>query len=212
MEIDSQVITMNEPTVQSGLLFELPWYVVVPVQIAAFAWEFGVVSMITLPWWSIIAAFASIDWLLDWVFLFTIGLVCNFCAGIFIWVINIAMIPLLIAAWVQRAFLETFGLIIDGWMLVFNWSGCYLNIGKHCWFTPAPWNRSMRTAFDLPFMIAGGDSLWDSLVTIMTPPDIKDKTQFLAVRAAHRSNLWAAIPGVGPANAIYEALSEHFDF
>ena len=145
---------------------------VVPVQLAAVAWELGVVGIVTFPWWSIIVVIATVDWIIDWVFLLTIGLVCKFCAGIFIWVINIAMIPLMILAWVQRAFLETFSFIIDGWMLVFNWSGCYLNIGRHCWLTPAPWNRNMRTAFDLPWMIAGGESLWGSLVIIMTPPVI----------------------------------------
>jgi len=104
MEFDNQ--SMMEPTVQ-GLPFGnggnggwLPWFVVVPVQIASMFFELGVVGIVSLPFWSAIALLATLDFLLDFVFLFTIGLICKPCAGIFIWAINILMIPFLILAWI----------------------------------------------------------------------------------------------------------------
>lgn len=66
----------------------------------------------------------------------------------------------------------------------------------------------MRTAFDLPLMMKEG--LWSGVKDLMTPPEITSKSEFLAVRAENRQPLIAAIPGVGPAVVIYQALSEHF--
>merc|ERR1712038_137588 len=62
----------------------LPVFIVVIIQLLAFLWEFGVVAIVMLPWWSILFSIALLDWSLDWVFL---GLFfwCKFCAGIFIW-------------------------------------------------------------------------------------------------------------------------------
>jgi hypothetical protein len=175
-------------------------------------WEFGVIGIVTLPFWSVVASIATLDWLVDWVFLLTIGLICKPCAGLFIWIINIAMIPFMLVGWVQRFFLETFGLVIDGWMLAFNFSGCYLMFGHHCWWTPAPWHRSMRTAFDIPYMIASGESLKDVLIDFMTPPTIESNEEFLAVRAANRAPLLNLLPGFSQASTIYRVVSENFDF
>ena len=218
MELDSQAIMAVEPNVQ-GLPFGsggnggwLPWFIVVPVQLASMFWELGVVAIVTLPFWSVVATIATLDWLLDWVFLLTIGLICRPCAGLFIWVINIAMIPFMLVGWGQRFFLETFGLVIDGWMMLFKFSGCYLRFGHHCWWTPRWKHRSMRTAFDIPYMIASGESLKDVLIDFMTPPTIENNKDFLAVRAANRAPLLNLLPGYSQASTIYRVVSENFDF
>ena len=151
----------------------LPWIIVVPVQLAAVVWEFGVIAMIMSPFWIVLTAIATIDWFLDWVFLLTLGLFCKPCAGIFIWIINIAMLPLVLLGWLQKAFLDTFGLIIHGWMLLFNFSGCYLFIGHHCW-RKSP-DKTFRTKWDIPLLISGGKSLRDVLTDFMTPPDITSR-------------------------------------
>ena len=78
----------------------LPWYLVVPVQLASAIWEFGVVAIVAFPFWIIIFGIAAFDWILDWVFILSLGLVCKPCAGIFIWVLNIAMIPIMIIGYI----------------------------------------------------------------------------------------------------------------
>jgi len=76
---------------------------------------------------------AVLDFVLDVAILMSVGQVCIHCAAALIWIINIIYLPFYLLAWVQRFFVETFGLIIDGWMLLFNFSGCYVFFGRHCW-------------------------------------------------------------------------------
>ena len=192
----------------------LPWWLVIPVQLVAMVWELGVVAIVTLPWWSIIASIATFDWILDFVFLYTIGLVCRPCAGIFIWILNIALLPVMILGYIQRLYLETFGLIIDGWMLAFKFSGCYWKFGHHCWHTPRAKHRNMRTLWDIPLMavITGDVSLADGIVDAFTPPKIESDEHFLEVRAANRSVLLEMLPGYRVMSNIYSLINENVDF
>ena len=162
-----------------------------------------------LPWWSILFSVALLDWLLDWVFL---GLFfwCNFCAGIFIWTINIAMIPFMLWGYLQRFYLETFGLIIDGWMLIFNFSGCYLRFGRHCWFVKWPKHRNMRTFWDIPIMNKDVDV--QSLLTSFAPPKIETKEEFLQIRRQNRRLLTDALPGSFFFNLAADAINNLIDF
>ena len=188
----------------------LPWFLVVPVQLAALFWELGVVAILTLPWWSIIASFALLDWALDWVFLLTLGLFCKPCAGLFIWVLNIAMLPIMLLGWVQRFFYESFGLIIDGWLLIFGFSGCFWKFGHHCWHTPRMKHRKLATFFDIPLLFS--EPSIDNLKALILPPDIDSKEEFLQVRSAHRQTLLSFLPGYSRATTIYSLLKENLDF
>jgi len=114
------------PDWQKGMI---PIYVIIPFQILSGIWKGLAIGIVALPWWLILASVATVDWILDWVFLFTFGIFCRPCAGFFIWVLNIAFLPFTVWGWLMRLMLETFGLFIDGWMLPFGLSGCYLNWG-----------------------------------------------------------------------------------
>ena len=192
----------------------LPWFVVIPVQLASMVWELGVVAIVTLPFWSILATFATLDWILDFVFLYTIGLVCKPCAGIFIWVLNILMLPLMILGYVQRLYYETFGLVIDGWLLAFKFSGCYWKFGHHCWHTPRAKHRNMRTLFDIPLLIATGetDDLVSVIIEAVTPPEISSSGEFREVRAAHRQPLLEALPGYNMFTTLHYYVTENIEF
>ena len=129
----------------------LPLYVVIPVQILSGIWKALVIAIVALPWWLILATLAAVDWILDWVFLLTFGLFCVPCAGFFIWGLNIALLPFTIWGWLMRIFLETFGLFIDGWLLLFKGNGCFLLWGHNCWFKP---ETNLRTVLDIPLFFS----------------------------------------------------------
>lgn len=168
----------------------LPLYVVIPVQILGYIWEALVIWIAVLPWWLILATFAAIDWILDWVFLFTFGLFCVPCAGFFIWALNIAFLPFTIWGWVFRVLLQTFGLVVDGWLLLFGRNGCYLGFGHNCWLGGP--SRSLRKILDIPVFISNEpfiDEVKESFMRLITPPDIDQLTKpsdILRVRQAHR--------------------------
>ena len=191
----------------------LPWFVVIPVQLASMVWELGVVAIVTLPFWSILATFATLDWILDFVFLYTIGLVCKPCAGIFIWVLNILMLPLMILGYVQRLYYETFGLVIDGWLLAFKFSGCYWKFGHHCWHTPRAKHRNMRTFFDIPLLIITGEgNIVEAIIEAVTPPEISNSGEFREVRAAYRQPLLEALPGYNMFSTLHYYVTENIEF
>ena len=180
----------------------LPLWVVIPVQILSAIWKGGVIAIVALPWWLILATFASIDWVLDWVFLFTFGLFCVPCAGFFIWALNIAMLPLTIWGWLMRFMLETFGLVIDGWMLLLRGSGCYLNWGHQCWFKK---DRSLRHVLDIPLFftqpgdqpVLGVDDIKEAFFKLITPPKLVNASDILHSRRQNRKNLLSAVPIIG---------------
>ena len=191
----------------------LPWFVVIPVQLASMVWELGVVAIVTLPFWSILATFATIDYILDFVFLYTIGLVCKPCAGIFIWILNILMLPLMILGYVQRLYYETFGLVIDGWLLAFKFSGCYWKFGHHCWHTPRAKHRNMRTLFDIPLLIMTGEgNIVEAIIEAVTPPEISNSGEFREVRAAYRQPLLEALPGYNMFSTLHYYVTENIEF
>ena len=187
----------------------LPAGIVVIFQLAAFIWEFGVVAIVMLPWWSILFSVALLDWSLDWVFL---GLFfwCKFCAGLFIWTYKLAFLPFTIWGWFQRAYLETFGLIVDGWMLIFNFSGCYLRFGRHCWYAKRAKHRNMRTYFDIPIMHTNPDI--QSLTAAFAPPTIETKEEFMQLRRQNRRLMTSALPGSFLIHAAADAINELIDF
>ena len=197
----------------------LPAFIVVPVQIAAWAWEMLGVAVMWTPGYLALFSVALIDWLLDAVFLILFGWWCLPCAGIFIWIINLAMLPFMILGWIQRFWLETFGFIVDGWMLLFGFSGCYLRFGKHCYLNPKMRDRPMRKMMDIPwfstehaFGATPGMSFSEQLVNLVTLPDLQKSSDILQVRRANRQPLLRLLPGMDYVTPVMDAIYEHIDF
>lgn len=197
--------------------FSLPLYVVIPVQLLAAFWEFHVIGMITLPWYLIVLTVAIFDWLLDWVWL---GLFfwCDFCAGVMIWLINILMLPFHIWGWMQRFHLETYGLVVDGWMLFFGFSGCYLAFGKHCWLK-ADWGNT-REAIDIPLMFTNPGGMLtegtsadsdDNISSFFMPPKLESGEDLMAYRRNSRANWFKYFPGYNMVSAASAEMMELFE-
>lgn len=174
----------------------LSGWIVYPVLFLSWLWEFQIVAILLLPWYAILFSIAVIDWILDFVFMWTIGLICVPCAGIFIWIINLVHLPFTLWGFIYRVLLETFGLIVDGWLLLFNFSGCYIFIGRHC-------NRadSWLDWLDIPVYtkdpVEEGENRYISaLKNIFVPPALSDADDIRAVRKANREPLLDMIPAV----------------
>lgn len=199
--------------------FALPLAIVIPVQLLAAFWEAHVIMIFTLPWYLIILTVAIFDWLLDWVWL---GLFfwCGFCSGLMIWIFNLIMLPFHIWGWMQRFHLETYGILVDGWMLFFGFSGCYLAFGKHCWLK-ADWGNP-REAWDIPLMFtnpgsvltestsADGDN--NSIANFFAPPQLEKGEDVLAYRRNSRANWMRHFPGYAQINAASSAVMDLFEF
>ena len=189
----------------------MPIYVVIPVQIISGLFKVLVIGIVALPWWLLLAVFAALDWVLDWVFLLTFGLFCVPCAGFFIWILNVALLPVTILGWVMRFFLETVGLVVDGWMLLLGGSGCYMRWGHQCWFKR---ERSLRTILDIPLFMTEPDSLntlKDMVVDYLLPKKITTRSEILVTRRMHRKNRIAAIPILGEITQAMDLAYVYFD-
>ena len=187
----------------------IPLYVVIPVQILAVIWKSLVILIVSLPWWLILATIAWIDWVVDWIFLFTFGLFCVPCAGVFIWIINILLLPFTIWGWIFRILLDTFGLFVDGWMLPFGGSGCYIIWGHQCWFEGP---SDLRKVLDIPLFNtlpipgSGVDNIADTFMRLITPPTLNKASDILHVRRQNRKNLLAAIPILGELTVLIDQV------
>ena len=129
----------------------LPSFVVIPVLMAAWVWKMLAVATVWLPGYVAIFSIALVDWIIDVAVFLTFGWWCKPCAGLIIWPINLAMIPFMILGWIQRFWLETFSFVVDGWMLLFGFSGCYMRIGNHCYLNAKRKERNMYKKFDIPW-------------------------------------------------------------
>lgn len=156
--VECDLYDTKSPSTQEEDGGGLPAWIVYPVQFVAFLWELHIIVIVTFPWWIFLATVATVDWILDWVWLGLFGWWCMPCAGVFIWVMNLILLPFHIMAWLQRFRLETYGLLIDGWMLIFGFSGCYLRFGNDCLFDRTLSNRNMRTYWDMPLFFSDDKS------------------------------------------------------
>ena len=180
-------LAANAPLVMQEKRGGLPSIIVAPVLLASAVWEALAIVVVALPIWAPIWALAIADWLIDWVFVFSFGLFCKPCAAIFIWLINIVYIPFYVMALALRFITETWGLLVDGWLLAFGLSGCYMFIGKHCGLLRP---KGYRTKMDLPvlsaLMAGDSDELWQQVKNLVTLPTIKSNAEFLQVRHENR--------------------------
>ena len=179
----------------------MPLWIVIPVQVLSAIWELHIVYLVTLPWWGLLVGIAAADWVLDWVWL---GLFfwCKRCAGFFIWLVNIALLPFHVFGWLMRFRLETYGAIVDGWMLFVKGSGCYLRYGKHCWFTKKWKDRNLRTYWDIPILSNG-----EGIKSLFTPPQLTHYSEVRQVGASKRQILFDLMPH--PVQAV-ESLIDTF--
>lgn len=164
-----------------GMLLALIAYPVLAVTVGI---KSLIVALYTLPVWSILASINLVDLVLDWVFLITFGLFCKKCAGLFIWIINLAHLPLTVLGWVQRLFYEAAVVPIDGWLLLLGGSGCVLRFGRHCWLGGRWKNRPMRHKLDIPWF--SNDSILDQIKDSIVPPAIEEPKDILAARRQSR--------------------------
>ena len=158
----------------------LPWIVVIPVQLASSAWKLLAAFIMETPFLAFFASIATVDILFDWVVAFTVGLVCRPCASMIIWAVNIVYLPFWIAAWAHHILLDTFGLFIDGWMLFFNFSGCYLFIGRHCWMQKG---GSVWLYYKIPLLqrlFSEPKGFVGTFKELVTPPDLSGEGALLS--------------------------------
>jgi hypothetical protein len=166
------------------------------VELVSFIWELHIIAIVSLPWWGLLATVALVDWLLDLVWMGLFGWWCLPCAGLFIWIFNIALLPFHLFAWLQRFRLETYGLLVDGWMLIIGGSGCYLRFGKHCLFDRTLSNRKLRTFWDMPLFFSDDEteSLGGTLKSLVAFPELKDQGDLVKVSRANRQVLLSMLP------------------
>ena len=189
----------------------LPAIIVAPVMLATYAIELLTAGIANTTVVSIFGAFALVDWLLDVLFMFTLGFLCKPCASIFIWLINLAYLPIYFAAWAHRFIMETFGLIFDGWLLIFNFSGCYMFIGRHCGLLNprfTPWR------FDIPILnsLGMGEGFIATIKSLTKPPEINTTSDILKVRHNQRMNMFQGTPVMGTLLALADKVVDHIHF
>lgn len=185
----------------------LPWPVAYFVMFLSWLFEMHVVMIVTLPWWSILFFFALVDYALDLVFWLLFGWYCSFCAGVFVWIVNIVHLPITILGWIQRIFMETFGLIVDGWLL-FLGNGCYLFFGGDC-ILPS---SSMYWILDIPWFTKDvkipGINLQTEAEKVVTIPEVNSFEKFWELRGESRRNFNAIVPGLREVQGFFELASK----
>ena len=127
--------------------------------------------IVALPWWLFITSVAVLDWILDWVFII-LFFWAPIIAKIFIWIINIAHLPFTILGYIDKVRYDLFAFFIEGWMLLFNFSGCFVFIGRHCsWFGES----NYRTYLDIPIFwkYDDGTTVVDRMQSLVMPPALE---------------------------------------
>jgi len=127
----------------------LPAAIVFPMMVASSIWKLGVISLVGTAWELIIVTYIIIDFIMDLFIRLFLGTFCKPCAWLAIWTFKLPTFPIIIFGWAFRIMIETMGLMVDGWMLFFGGSGCYLRWGHDCWFAKRFKDRSYYQIADL---------------------------------------------------------------
>ena len=197
-----------------GALFWILALVAAPFQLAGVAWELLGVFTMWLPGYLVLLPFAALDTVLDWVFLITFGLFCKPCAALFIWIINLAMLPLMFLGMLQRLWIQTFGMVVDGWLILLGGSGCVYRFGKHCWLGGRFRQRPLRHKLDIPWFtsLITPEPVGQTFLKMVTPPKIEKQSDILRAGHAGRTALWHLLPGGHAWHSAVEAVLDHIDF
>jgi hypothetical protein len=121
--------TAPENTEPTGLL---PKPIVFIVQIMSSFWKALALSLIGLPMQIIVWIFTIVDIAWSNFFRIVLGTWCKPCAWVVVFFFKVATFPLLLLGWSMRILLGVTGFVIDGWMLAFGGSGCFLRWGYDC--------------------------------------------------------------------------------
>ena len=130
----------------------LPRWLRIVAQIMGALFEFHVVFLAILPWWSLGIGLILADLIFDYFWYLIFFAFCKPCAYVFVWIFNIATIPLHVPYWYQRLQLELIGFIFDGWTLFFGGDGCFLRWGQDCWFAKRMKDRNHLSYTDLVWL------------------------------------------------------------
>lgn len=190
-KVECDIYDKKAPKKKEDEPWMLPWWISYPVMFLSAVWEAHVIVGITLPLWLILAAIALVDWIIDWPFWLLFSWWCMPCFGVFIWIINIALLPFHICAWLQRFYLETYGLMVDGWLLIFNFSGCYLRFGRQCFWDRSYEGRNTRTIMDMPLFFVEETEKIQSLLSI---PALETMDDIWTLRRKNRQVLLSLLP------------------
>ncbi len=110
----------------------LPPAIVLVVQMASSVWKLLVLSLVGFPIQLLLWVFSVLDIAWGQLFRVLLGSFCKPCAWIAIWVFKGATFPILLFGWMFRIFTGVVGFMVDGWMLFFGGSGCFLRWGHDC--------------------------------------------------------------------------------
>lgn len=144
----------------------LPSSIVFPVQLASSIWKLLVVSLVGQALQIMIWLYILVDYVLDLVIRLFLGSICKPCAWIAIWSFKLPTFPIIILGWFFRIMIESMGFLIDGWMLFFGGSGCFLRWGHDCRFARRFKDRSYYQIADLTFWMRNPSDMF-----------VKDPTQ-----------------------------------
>ena len=161
MNFENIFASSDEPSDEKkgGLL---PSAIVFPVMLAASIWKLMVISLVGIPWQSIIWVYVIIDFVYGQVIRIFIGTICTPCAWLFIAVWKIVTLPLIIFGWFFRIMIASLGALVDGWMLIFGGSGCFLRWGYDCRFAKRLHNRSYWEIMSLPIWMRDPANYFES--------------------------------------------------
>jgi hypothetical protein len=111
--------------------------------------ELNVVTIALGPWYLMNLTYQFIDFLLDWLWYGIFFAWCLPCAWVFIWIFNIAFLPITVWGYFMRFHLELVGFVFDFFLLFFKGDGCFLRWGKYCWQAEKIKGRDHMTYTDL---------------------------------------------------------------
>jgi hypothetical protein len=86
---------------------------------------------LTLPLTFLVWGWMLVDYIIDWIFI-GIFIWCKPIAYVFIWIINVAQLPINLIGWTLEFMWALHKFPFDGW-LTFVGDGCFLRWGKNCW-------------------------------------------------------------------------------
>ena len=170
-------VTTPEP--KHGML---PHSVVFTVQIISSIWKLMIIALVGLPWQLMIWLYILIDFAYDSLVRLFIGNICVPCAWVFILLFKLPSLVIILPGMVFRVVIAFMGALVDGWMLFFGGSGCFLRWGYDCQFAKRFKDKSYWQILDLPIWLRDPTrvlndptvTLSDSLLSLIGIPRLED--------------------------------------
>ena len=112
----------------------MPIAIVGPVLLAGLVWKMMIISLIGTGFQAFLWVYIVIDRLFDYfvrIFLGQIGFLRPL-AWLAIWAFKIPTFPIIAIGWAWTVLINVMAFPIQGWMLFFGGSGCFLRWGYNC--------------------------------------------------------------------------------